>query len=86
MDPGSEESRKLFAQYLWNAGVWMAECIGGRAVGVDMDVGEGVGVGVGEGGGLRDGNEDGAGEKRGRVVRGEWSVKGEKVLELGAGG
>ncbi|SLM35595.1 S-adenosyl-L-methionine-dependent methyltransferase-like [Lasallia pustulata] len=47
-DPAGEDRRKLFSQYLWNAGVQMAEYLG---------------------------------EERGR-----WSVEGQKVLELGAGG
>lgn len=47
-DPESENDRRLFAHYLWNAGIKMAELIS---------------------------QEDS-----------EWSVKGEIVLELGAGG
>lgn len=47
-DPAGEDSRNLFSQYLWNAGVQMAEYVGEE--------------------------------------RGKWSVEGEKVLELGAGG
>ena len=57
-DPGSEDGRKLFAHYLWNAGVLTAELIGGGTV---------------------DGRPM---EGRG----GSWSVRGERVLELGAGG
>lgn len=56
-NPDSEDGRKLFAHYLWNAGVLMAELIGGGTV---------------------DGR---AMEGRG----GSWSVRGERVLELGAG-
>ena len=51
-DPKGEENRLLFSHYLWNAGVLVAEFLGG-----------GGGDGWGEG----------------------WSVKGERVLELGAG-
>lgn len=58
VDPNGEDARKLFAQYLWNAGIFMAELLGG---------------------GTQDG---GAMMARG----GSWAVKGEKVLELGAGG
>lgn len=47
-DPASENDRKLFAHYLWNAGIKMAEMISQE--------------------------EDS-----------RWSVKGERVLELGAG-
>jgi len=28
-DPEGEEERRLFAHYLWNAGVWLAEAISG---------------------------------------------------------
>ncbi|MCJ1359436.1 MAG: hypothetical protein MMC33_009438 [Icmadophila ericetorum] len=59
VNPVNEEDRKLFAQYVWNAGVWMAEILSGGA--------------VGEG-------------KEGRAGKWDWSVRGEKVLELGAGG
>jgi predicted nicotinamide N-methyase len=47
-DPQSEDERKLFAHYLWNAGIKMAELISS-----EEDV--------------------------------QWSVKGHRVLELGAG-
>lgn len=46
-DPKSENDRKLFAHYLWNAGIMMAELIGQESS--------------------------------------KWSVKGQRVLELGAG-
>ena len=49
-DPESEDERKLFGHYLWNAGVMMAELLA-RAEDVTT-----------------------------------WSVKGKRVLELGAGG
>lgn len=56
-EPQTERERKLFAQYLWNAGVLMAELI------------------------------DSSGDGRANTSRGtkKWSVKGERVLELGAG-
>ncbi|MCJ1387740.1 hypothetical protein MMC18_000583 [Xylographa bjoerkii] len=57
VDPEGEDARKLFAQYLWNSGVLMAELIGG-------------------------GTEDGQAMK---ARGGSWSVKGETVMELGAG-
>jgi len=47
-EPRAEDERRLFAHYLWNAGVWLAEAVG--------EEGEGM-----------------------------WSVKGKRVLELGAG-
>jgi hypothetical protein len=52
-DPETEDERKLFGHYLWNAGIKMAELVGGA------DVGDGDG---------------------------KWSVKGRRVLEVGAGG
>lgn len=56
-EPRTEGERKLFAQYLWNAGVLMAELIG---------------------------SSDVVREDRSRGVK-RWAVKGERVLELGAG-
>lgn len=56
-EPKTEEERKLFAQYLWNAGVLMAELISSSGEGWENTSRE---------------------PKR-------WAVKGEKVLELGAG-
>jgi nicotinamide N-methyltransferase len=58
VDPGGEDARKLFAQYLWNSGVLIAEFVGG-------------------------GTEDGEAMKTNGY---NWTVKGGKVLELGAGG
>lgn len=55
-DPVGEDERRLFAHYLWNSGVLMAEYISGN----------------------------GDGEKQLKERR-RWDVKGEKVLELGAG-
>jgi len=78
-DVNGEEERRKFAHYLWNAGVLMAELVGGR-MRVDADEAEGRHT--------RDGDEE-------RWEDGEWwmseeeerawSVEGEQVLELGAG-
>ncbi|KAI9720819.1 MAG: hypothetical protein M1812_002658 [Candelaria pacifica] len=57
-DPRGEEQRLLFSHYLWNAGVLLAEFLGGESENCD-----GLGGECGKG----------------------WSVKGERVLELGAG-
>ncbi|KAI9672796.1 MAG: hypothetical protein M1831_000231 [Alyxoria varia] len=64
-DPAGEDNRKLFAHYLWNAGVYCAEAIAGGASNGDQN-----GL-VGE-------------EDIPAIVDSFW-VKGEKVLELGAG-
>lgn len=83
-DPAGEEERKKFAHYLWNAGVLMAELCGGRPR-------------WGVGGGGEDGMDrvlDGlewrlAGDREwwvGEEEEGRWSVEGQRVLELGAGG
>lgn len=48
-DPSGDDERKLFAHYLWNAGVYLAEVLS-------------------------------ADEEQ------DWSVQGESVIELGAGG
>jgi EEF1A N-terminal glycine/lysine methyltransferase len=82
-DPQGEEERTKFAHYLWNAGVLMSELIGGR----DNKRNE-----------KRDGHQVLEEEDWGRrkFSKGEdwwlseqeernWSVKGETVLELGAG-
>lgn len=73
-DVNGEEQRRKFAHYLWNAGVLMGELVGGRPV-QQKDV---------------TGDEDDEGWKNGEWwVNAEeeekWSVKGEMVLELGAG-
>jgi len=46
-DPNSEDGRKLFAHYLWNAGVLMAELIGGGTVDGGAMEGRGGGWSVG---------------------------------------
>ena len=56
-EPQTEGERKLFAQYIWNAGILMAELIG---------------------------SSDDRGEDNSRGSK-RWAVKGESVLELGAG-
>jgi hypothetical protein len=78
-DVNGEEQRRKFAHYLWNAGVLMGELVGGRPTGKD---GEAESKG-------RDDDEDGwkngewwVDEEDGK----RWSVEGETVLELGAGG
>jgi nicotinamide N-methyltransferase len=83
-DPQGEEERTKFAHYLWNSGVLMSEFVGGRGK---------------ERNEKRDShqasNEDEEWGKR-KFLEGEewwlseeeerkWSVKGETVLELGAG-
>lgn len=78
-DVNGEEQRRKFAHYLWNAGVLIAELVTGR-----IEDGEGK---------LE---KDTTYDEFTRWENGEWwtseeeekrwSVKGEKVLELGAGG
>ncbi|KAJ4360995.1 uncharacterized protein N0V89_001564 [Didymosphaeria variabile] len=81
-DVNSEDQRQKFAHYLWNAGILMAELVGGRP-------GE-------EGTGDEARNEESevwAEESRWPAgtwwtdaeEEEKWSVKGETVLELGAG-
>ena len=42
MDPGKEDERKLFAHYVWNAGVLLGEAVAGRREwDVEEDGGEG---------------------------------------------
>lgn len=62
-DPSKEESRRLFAHYLWNAGVWAAARIEEASLAYVEPA------------------------ATGKVVNQEavWNVKGESVLELGAG-
>jgi hypothetical protein len=74
-DVNGEEQRRKFAHYLWNAGVLMGELVGGRP---KDDEGKDTG-------------EDEEGWKNGEWWVDEeeekrWSVEGETVLELGAGG
>ena len=37
-DPASEQSRKLFAHYVWNAGVYLSELLSEADVGGDWNV------------------------------------------------
>lgn len=87
-DPQGEEERAKFAHYLWNAGVLMSELVGGP-------VQQGEERGVKE---KRDSLQDEEQEEdwgRRKFEKGEWwleeteekkwRVKGERVLELGAG-
>jgi hypothetical protein len=74
-DINGEEERRKMAHYLWNAGVLMAELVGGRP-----QAGQSVQIDV-------IGNE---GRTQGKwwINKGEeklWSVEGESVIELGAG-
>ncbi|KAE9969698.1 hypothetical protein EG327_010506 [Venturia inaequalis] len=81
-DPQGEEERTKFAHYLWNAGVLMSELVGGR--GEER---------VGKKALHQEGEEEEWGKRS--FEKGEWwldeaeeekwSVKGERVLELGAG-
>lgn len=98
-DPNDESERRLFAHYVWNAGVLLGELVGqaGKGAGRGKDVGEEV---------EREGNvrkeedrlaEGEEGDGTGRIETDEdsraaksfwarnWSVRGESVLELGAG-
>jgi nicotinamide N-methyltransferase len=59
-DPVADEDRRLFAHYVWNASIFLAEAIG-------------------NGSWFRNLGEDS------RCRQDDWSVKGEKILELGAG-
>jgi hypothetical protein len=73
-DINGEEQRQKMAHYLWNAGVLMAELVGGRPEDVAA----------------RDVDEGADGWKSGEwwVNKDEeksWSVEGETVIELGAG-
>ena len=76
--PAVEEGRKLFAHYLWNAGVLMAEGVEWAS----WDGGEGGGEDEERGGDL---GEDGGGGDGGLWDRRYWDVRGRTVLELGAG-
>ncbi|KAF1948968.1 hypothetical protein CC80DRAFT_282480 [Byssothecium circinans] len=75
-DVDGEEQRRKFAHYLWNAGVLMGELVGGRA---------GAGA-YGRRNNEGDSGRWGEGEWwLSREEEAAWSVKGERVLELGAG-
>lgn len=85
-----EDQRRKFAHYLWNAGVLVGELVGGRPAAEgngdgekeEKENGEVVVKRVQE-------EEDKWGEGRWWLSVEEealWRVKGEKVLELGAGG
>ncbi|QDS73690.1 hypothetical protein FKW77_003025 [Venturia effusa] len=81
-DPQGEEERTKFAHYLWNAGVLMSELVGGR--GRERD---------GKRDSLQESDEEAWGKRTFKTgewwlaehEEEKWSVKGERVLELGAG-
>jgi hypothetical protein len=77
-DVNGEEHRRKFAHYLWNAGILMAELIGGNPD-VRGEHNRDSGVAMVE--------EDIAQDKWWVTEEEEkaWSVRGETVLELGAG-
>lgn len=84
-DVKGEEQRRKFAHYLWNAGILMAELVGGRpanneAVGRDSGVGVDMQREIEEERCWKTGEwwTDEAEEEK-------WKVEGERVLELGAG-
>ncbi|KAF9741894.1 hypothetical protein PMIN06_007993 [Paraphaeosphaeria minitans] len=76
-DVTGEEQRRKFAHYLWNAGIMMAELVGGRPAGHKKHHVDEL---WGEQSQWRDG-EWWTGEEE----EAKWRVKGETVLELGAG-
>jgi len=85
-DPVGEEERSKFAHYVWNAGVMMGELVGGRMAVIR---GEGDKEGKEE---MEKEEQRGVrcfeGERSWWLTRAEeegWSVKGKRVLELGAG-
>jgi hypothetical protein len=78
-DVSGEEDRTKFAHYLWNSGVLMGEIVGGRCVKDIAQVSKGE-----EDWGKREFN----GGRSWWIDESEeevWAVKGQKVLELGAG-
>ena len=80
VDPGKEDERKLFAHYVWNAGILLSELIAGRKK-WETDGTGGLEI---EGGTA--GDEGTCNEQMVGFRQYDWSVKGETVLELGAGG
>lgn len=79
-DINGEEQRRKFAHYLWNSGILMAELVAGRP---KTDATDNRPKGM-------DWNENMRWEEgewwTSKEEEPKWSVKGEKVLELGAGG
>ncbi|KAI9812131.1 MAG: hypothetical protein M1827_004797 [Pycnora praestabilis] len=87
-DPRGEGERLLFAHYLWNAGVLMAELMAEAEQEAGRE--EWEGREDREDGGKEEGVDAGREMESGEEVDGgrerkRWSVRGEKVLELGAG-
>ena len=79
-DVDGEEQRRKFAHYLWNAGILMAELVGGRP-GENRARDSGVGIeSISEHEAWKDGEW-----WTSREEEELWSVRGQRVLELGAG-
>lgn len=79
-DVNGEEQRRKFAHYLWNAGVLMAELVGGRPESGSRDSGSFERQDTNEEDGFQDGEWWVSHEEESK-----WNVHGERVLELGAG-
>lgn len=80
-DINGEEQRRKFAHYLWNAGILMAEFVGGSGrTEIEEDKSKDGGVLSAEEDGWKDG-EWWTSKEEERL----WGVEGETVLELGAG-
>lgn len=74
-DVSGEEQRRKMAHYLWNAGVLMAELVGGRPLETQRTPDDVFTL-------------EGWGEQEwwiGEEEEAKWSVRGQSVVELGAG-
>lgn len=79
-DINSEEERRKFAHYLWNAGVLMAELVGARPEQVNREGSTSQRQNV-----RSDQEFQNGGWWVSREEEKNWTVQGERVLELGAG-
>ncbi len=94
-DPAVHDERWLFAHHLWNSSVLLAELISDEAARVEGEnkgqrdvVAEGraeIGQDVNPGKGVHRADQQDNRQDLGLRAPGRWSVKGERVLELGAG-
>lgn len=85
-DPVGEEERSKFAHYVWNAGILMGELVGGRIEGIRCEGNkeEKEKLEKEDQWGVRCFGDEGTWWLS-RAEEEAWSVKGESVLELGAG-
>ncbi|KAF3016559.1 hypothetical protein E8E14_012747 [Neopestalotiopsis sp. 37M] len=80
-DPDTEDERRLFSHYLWNASLLLAEFVEAGSLGLKLDKPLGCGATASEG---REGDSSSA-PRPGRLSEAGFDVRGLSTIELGSG-